>query len=173
MGWTQYRESKTRDEALAQCRRLCEWENDANAYRVLAEGITGHGDNMGYYAATECTDKATGEREVFCAVFLISLCPFGYKDMTDNMGPRIHAAPREVLEALEPLPARAPKDCTSCGGSGKLTGTQWRADAQGSDCYFCDGSGQVDRYDSARRWRKDAWARFGGEPQGQQLALAV
>lgn len=171
MGWTQYDRSMSRDEALLEMRSLHDWKaSDGTKYTVLQDGITGHGDCMGYYAAVRETDP-DGSTRTFCAVNLITLCPFGYKGMTEDDGPRISDPPRRVLEALEPLPARDPQPCRSCEGTGALHGERYNEAAQGRDCFSCKGTGEKDRFDHARAWRKKAWSRFGGEPHGQQLDL--
>lgn len=164
MGWTIYSESKTESEALAEMRRLNQWESGDIAYQVLADGITGNGDQRGYYAAVRRTDKATGAQLVFASVCMITLRPFGYKDMSEDMGPNIDNCPVYVLRALEPLPAPAPQQCRTCNGGGQFNGRQ---------CFSCDGAGESDRHTYARNWRKRAWARHGGEPQGVQMALAL
>ena len=162
MGTTVYNSSMTQAEALEEMRRLHTWTaENGKRYSVLADGITGSGDSRGYYAAVKIED---GERasEVIAAVCLITLAPFSRKEMSENMGPRIDRAPRAVLEALTPLPDRAPEPCTMCHGSGEFNSKQY---------FSCDGEGERDRHDCARRWRKDAWKHHGGEPQGKQLEL--
>lgn len=162
MGTTVYNRSLTEAEALEEMRRLHTWQAEGGPrYSVIADGIAGSGDSRGYYAAVKIEegDKAA---QVFAAVCLITLSPFSRKEMSENMGPRIARAPRAVLEALTPLPERDPKPCRMCHGSGEFNGR---------DCFSCDGEGEKDEHDCARRWRRDAWARHGGEPQGKQLSL--
>lgn len=176
MGWTQYRDSMTEDEAVAELRRLHGWADSERgiAYKIIEDGTApaGRGERA-YYAAVR--RHAPGEPSaVHCAVTLYTLHPFGYKDMDENMGPYVHAAPRRVLEALEPLPARDPVPCATCEGTGKLPDNgKWAAHAVGEDCMMCHGEGATDKWDSARAWRKAAWARYGGEPQGKQTELAL
>lgn len=172
MGYTQYDRSMTPAEALAECNSLCTWNNPGSRSRVLASGITGSGEGRGFYAAVETiSDKG---RKVWCAVLRIDLSPFGYKDMSEDMGPRIDNAPLHVLQALEPLPDPEPNPpaCRTCNGTGILSGEVWAEHAQGAPCHACDGTGfERDRHAYARQWRQRAWARHGGQPQGRQLEL--
>lgn len=163
MGWTVYNRSMTEQEALLEMRSLHDWQSgDGTSYRVLADGITGAGENRGYYAAVQVEEPGKPTR-VFAAVCLVTLCPFGRKEMSESMGPRIDNAPKYVLQALTPLPARDPKPCGTCHGTGKLK--------HHGNCYMCDGTGEYDRHDGAREWRQRAWKRHGGEPQGVQIAM--
>lgn len=176
MGWTEYRNPVS--DPQGELDRIFTWDNADGAGRVLASRINGR-DSQGrevYYAALEATDKAAGTTKVVAIITLFSRSPFGYKDMDESMGPYQTACPREILELLTPLPAPDPNPpaCATCEGTGKLHGPRWHEHAQGQDCHACNGTGrQRDRHASAREWRKAAWARFGGEPQGTQLALAV
>lgn len=99
MGWTIYDRSMTREEALAELRRLHDWtDGDGTRYKVLEDAIVGEG----YYAAVQVEEPSKPVR-TFCAVCLITLRPFGYKGMADSWGPNIDRAPRAVLEKLSPL----------------------------------------------------------------------
>lgn len=62
-----------------------------------------------WYAACEQIDKASGAREVFAVVCLVSYNPrskdghvFGYKDMTEHMGPCEANCPAAILDLLTP-----------------------------------------------------------------------
>ena len=58
------------------------------------------------YMAVECTDKATGKSFVLAAVILISNTRkhgFGYKDMTETMGPCECACPDRIMRLLSPV----------------------------------------------------------------------
>ena len=62
-----------------------------------------------YYAAVEHFRHATDEREVWAAVCLVKYNPrdsegyiFGYKDMTESMGPCEAECPESILELLTP-----------------------------------------------------------------------
>ena len=121
---------------------------------------------MGYYAAVEIREPGKPVRD-FCAVCLITLHPFGYKDMSESMGPYIWSAPLEVLQALSPLPSPPVvtewRDCRYCEGTGHMA-----APNQRHECIWCDGSGKQpvhdherDRHAGARKWRAEAWARHG------------
>ena len=58
------------------------------------------------YMAIESTDKTTGKSFVFAAVILISnsrIHGFGYKDMTETMGPCECACPDRIMRLLSPV----------------------------------------------------------------------
>lgn len=59
-----------------------------------------------FYAAVETRNTETGEREVWAAVFLLHFCRgrhnFGYKDMTESMGPCEAQCPQRILDLLTP-----------------------------------------------------------------------
>ena len=62
-----------------------------------------------YYAAVEHFRHATDEREVWAAVCLVKYNPrdsegyiFGYKDMTESMGPCEAECPESILDLLTP-----------------------------------------------------------------------
>lgn len=130
MGWTIYNQSERVADPQAECDRLCTWNNEDSAARVLASAIVG----STYYAAVEL-EKRDQAPFVFAAVFLIQRSPFGYKDMDETCGPNECSPPLRVLEKLTPL--------------------------------------QPGQGGYAIEWRRKAWARFGGEPQGQQVELAL
>jgi hypothetical protein len=62
-----------------------------------------------YYAAVEHVRHATNEREVWAAVCLVKYnprdregCIFGYKDMSESMGPCEAECPESILDLLTP-----------------------------------------------------------------------
>ena len=58
------------------------------------------------YMAIECTEKATGKSFVLAAIILISNTRkhgFGYKDMTETMGPCECACPDRIMRLLSPV----------------------------------------------------------------------
>ena len=62
-----------------------------------------------WYAACRQVDKATGEAEIFAIVCLVSYnrrakdgMIFGYKDMTEHMGPCEAQCPASILDLLSP-----------------------------------------------------------------------
>lgn len=80
------------------------WETETHINRVLDSAIVHRKE---YYAAVERITKETGAREVWCAVFLLNFVPsdsygFGYKDMTESMGPYVCQCPRRILDLLTP-----------------------------------------------------------------------
>ena len=65
-----------------------------------------------YYAAVEQLRVASGEREVWAAICLVRYNPrdpegyiFGYKDMTEQMGPYESDCPEMILDLLTPTDA--------------------------------------------------------------------
>ena len=80
----------------------CNYENDRIKSRCLA--ITLKLDVM--YAAVEHIHKEHGRREVWAAVFLIKYIAgddpynFGYKDMSEHMGPARYDCPEKILDLL-------------------------------------------------------------------------
>lgn len=100
MGWTF--QSKPRNVREELDRGLT-WENDSGKRRVLDSAIVGMRE---YYAAVEHT-KPDGTREVWAATYLLQFVPratdgltFGYKDMTEHMGPYIWRCPERILALL-------------------------------------------------------------------------
>ncbi len=105
--------------------------------KVLRSALVG---NSVYYAAVEQT-IATGEREVFALICLVRYNPrdregyiFGYKDMTEGMGPYECDCPVAILDLLTPtdrpyaLQWRARCRATAAGGA-KAAGSAPRAAA--------------------------------------------
>lgn len=167
MGWTEYGFGEVIDPKT-ECDRLCAWENEGSKNTVEASSMVG----STYYAAVKI-ERADEPTRVVGFVFLTHARPFAYKDMDEGMGPCEDRCPRFVLEKLTPLPARAPVECSTCNGTGKIPASPTiRESYHGTPCYMCDGEGSRDRHDHARAWRKRCWARFaGGEPQGFQMDL--
>ena len=100
MGWTFY--EKPRDVKTDLDRGLT-WENAEGKRRVLVSAIVAARE---YYAAVEHT-KPDGTREVWAATYLLQFvpkatdgCTFGYKDMTEHMGPYIWRCPVRILDLL-------------------------------------------------------------------------
>ena len=108
MGWTQY-VSKI-NNPKAELDRLCASE-DGTTQKVLKSALVNLSE---YYAAVQTIDRETGKRTVWAAAFLVTLNPFGYKSMSEDMGPRIHNCPESILQLLTP--------------TGSEYATQWRAD---------------------------------------------
>lgn len=100
MGWTFY--EKPRD-VKADLDRGLTWTNETGARRVLDSAIVNRAE---YYAAVEWI-KPDGSREVWAAVFLLKFhpkakdgCTFGYKDMSEEMGPYAWRCPVRILDLL-------------------------------------------------------------------------
>ena len=103
MGWLFYhrpRGGKMVDEFSKQF----DYDNDKASGKVIAcktyarKGIA--------YLAYEIKRKEAGERDVIGVVVLIKFVRdhynFGYKDMTEDMGPYFYACPQLILNLLTP-----------------------------------------------------------------------
>ena len=99
MGWT-FMERP--DNVKGYLGQKCNFENERIKSRCLA--MTLKLDVM--FAAVEQIDKESGRREVWAAVFLIKYIAgddpynFGYKDMTEHMGPYRYDCPEKILDLL-------------------------------------------------------------------------
>ncbi|WP_420991430.1 DUF6927 domain-containing protein [Cupriavidus sp. 30B13] len=109
MGWTETH--KPKGEPLADCfhrHGATRWSEDSPyRYRVLASALV-HAST--WYAAVERVEKTTGERIVFALIFLVRMYKakhpggynFGYKDMSEDMGPIEARCPERILDLLTP-----------------------------------------------------------------------
>lgn len=84
--------------------RAAESDTPFRALRVLRSACVG---NRTYYAAAERYDETGATQEVFAIVCLVRWSPrsksdehFGYKDMTEHMGPCEDDCPAGILELL-------------------------------------------------------------------------
>ena len=103
MGWT-YSYERPADPKGALDARLT-WSDARGRRRVLDSAIV---RLRVYYAAVEHI-APDGARQVWAAVFLVDFrrgadgLVFGYKDMTEHMGPVESACPERILRRLTPL----------------------------------------------------------------------
>lgn len=103
MGWSW--EHKSRGIKVTDLiRDNLTWESDTSKNTCLDVALV---RLRTAYAAVERIDKATGEREVWAAVFLLGYAPndyynFGYKDMSESMGPCEAECPERILKQLTP-----------------------------------------------------------------------
>lgn len=106
MGWTYT--NKPKGGNLTQFfidQGVLRWSNGCpNTYRVLDSAVV---KLHTYYAAIEQTNKESGEREVWAAIFLLDFkgdgsCNFGWKDMDETMGPCEAECPERILKLLTP-----------------------------------------------------------------------
>lgn len=105
MGWTYYHKDHGRT-AADEVRDHLTWESDISSYRALDVAVV---KLRTAYAAVEQITKATGERKVWAAVFLLGYAPndeynFGYKDMDESMGPCECDCPERILNLLTDPP---------------------------------------------------------------------
>jgi hypothetical protein len=100
MGWL-YRHDPI-DDPVAYLTDQFNYENEHRRSEVLAAARVG----STVYMAIRSTEKATGASFVFAAVILISNTRkngFGYKDMTESMGPCECACPKRIMRLLSPV----------------------------------------------------------------------
>jgi hypothetical protein len=114
------------------------FERDDETSKVLRSELVGE---KAYYAAVEYKCVKTGTHEVFALICLVAYDPrdregyiFGYKDMTEGMGPYESNCPVAILDLLTPtdrpdaLQWRARCRANAAGGA-KAAGTVRRAAA--------------------------------------------
>jgi hypothetical protein len=100
MGWTYMNKPRCVSEWFADS---LTWETEKTKNTCLKTAI----NFKEAYAAVETIDKATGERRVWAAAFMLNYTRdayynFGYKDMDESMGPGICNCPASVLDLLTP-----------------------------------------------------------------------
>jgi hypothetical protein len=108
MGWIIYSGREPVADPQAECDRIYTWSNVDGSGRVLESAVVGNT----WYGAVE-VEQPSGDynlqthqvenRRVIAGVCLIQRHPFGYKDMTETVGPREDRCPRSILEKLTPL----------------------------------------------------------------------
>lgn len=102
MGWTYM--PMPREGTTEWLKKELSWASDSGAVnRPLATAIV---ERKEAYAAVE-TMHADGRREVWAIIFLLDYKPrdrdgftFGYKDMTESMGPVVCRCPEKILDML-------------------------------------------------------------------------
>ncbi len=100
MGWL-YRHDPI-DDPVAHLTEKFNHESEHRIGQVLDAARVG----STVYMAIRTTEKVTGAPFVFAAVILISNTMkngFGYKDMTETMGPRECACPERIMRLLSPV----------------------------------------------------------------------
>lgn len=105
MGWTYkpakfYKNGKV--DRKAELDAEFTWSNESGSGEILKSTMVG----TTYYAAFKRT-RTNGESEVYAIVTLThidrnSWCNFGYKDMSEDMGPCEHGCPENILSLLSP-----------------------------------------------------------------------
>lgn len=100
MGWTTMAMPSEGARAYLDT-KVYSWGNDQQTYRVLDSALVGRE----YYAAVERIDVASGDRQVFAGVALVTISrrsgeEFGYKGMSEDMGPYYHGCPLRILDQL-------------------------------------------------------------------------
>ncbi len=101
MGWTTYHAHHYKKNYTVDRKAECDAIINSDRNEVLKSQMVG----SVYYAAVRCIE--TGE--IFAAVFLTSgkdrndpYFNFGYKDMTEDMGPAERKCPKAILDMLTP-----------------------------------------------------------------------
>ena len=100
MGWL-YHDDRI-DDPLAYLTDKYNYDCDTHALQTL-DGARVHNT---VYLAVRSTDKKTGRSFVFAAVILISNTKkhgFGYKDMSESMGPCECGCPDRIMRLLSPV----------------------------------------------------------------------
>lgn len=109
MGWTQT--SKTHNTIKEFFEQQVNYENEEFKQTILDAAQVGFTEA---YAAVERIIKSSGERTVFALAYMIQYTKgyydFGYKDMSEHMGPGICRCPERILKLLTPLPEPSGKD---------------------------------------------------------------
>ena len=106
MGWTEtyYYSKLTQKERRQELDKLFTWENASSAYSIERSAIVGNT----YYAAVRQENKETQAIDVWGVVCLMSErkdgCGYwyGYKDMSEDMGPYYYDCPVAILDLLTP-----------------------------------------------------------------------
>ena len=115
MGWTstdaRFYTADGKIDRKAECDNLYTWEDERRANKVLKSSMRG----SVYYAAVQTTDKSTGSKEVFAVVCLTSTrwdggFNFGYKGMTEDMGPCEDDCPKGILDLLTDTESKYAKE---------------------------------------------------------------
>lgn len=108
MGWLFTHRDKVRGEKLADwfvAKGALRWSGcEPWEYKVLDSATVRFNT---FYAAIERKNTETGERSVFAVIFLLRHVPkdeynFGYKDMSEDMGPCETECPERILKLLTP-----------------------------------------------------------------------
>jgi hypothetical protein len=101
MGWTYHEKPSNVTEWFKD---HLTWESDKRKNTCLATAIK----FKEAYAAVETINKETGQRYVWAAAFMLNYTReayynFGYKDMSEDMGPNISNCPASILDLLTPV----------------------------------------------------------------------
>ena len=106
MGWLYMKSLKGHSGPRQYLDAQFTWERSDRISKVLRSALVGM---RVYYAAVEHILPATGAREVWAAVCLVRYNPrdregyiFGYKDMSEAMGPYERDCPEPILDLLTP-----------------------------------------------------------------------
>ena len=104
MGWLYMRSLEGHATPKAYLDAQFTYDRDTGRSRVLASSLVGR---RTYYAAVEWIPTASGEREVWGLICLVRYNPrdreglvFGYKDMSESMGPCESECPGRILDLL-------------------------------------------------------------------------
>ncbi len=112
MGWTTtYKEKSVSAKEYIE-KKLLVWTSDTHTYKVLDGGVVKF---RTYYGAVEKTENVSGERSVFAVVILLNYYKdgyynFGYKDMSEDMGPCQSECPERILKLLTPTTSEYAND---------------------------------------------------------------
>lgn len=111
MGWTTTHKPANISAKEFIERELLVWTSPTHQYRVLDGGVKNF---RTYYGAVEKVELATGVRDVFAVIVLLSYSRdyynFGYKDMSEDMGPYQTDCPARILDLLTPTTSQYAND---------------------------------------------------------------
>lgn len=103
MGWTTTHKPANVSAKEYIERELLVWTSPTHSYRVLDGGVKNF---RTYYGAVEKVELKSGKRDVFAVIILLSYSKdyynFGYKDMSEDMGPYQADCPERILNLLTP-----------------------------------------------------------------------
>ncbi len=103
MGWTYTNKDKHVSASEYIEKHLLVWNRPGYKYTVLDGGVVKF---RTYYGAVEQLNLDTNERNVFAVVILLNYPKdyhnFGYKDMSEDMGPCQSECPERILKLLTP-----------------------------------------------------------------------
>lgn len=103
MGWTYTHKDKNVSPSEYIKNEILVWSNPDAQYTVLDGGVVKF---RTYYGAVERIDLKTNERRVFAVIILLNYAKdyhnFGYKDMSEDMGPCQAECPERILKLLTP-----------------------------------------------------------------------
>jgi hypothetical protein len=102
MGWTTTNKPSYISAKEYIEKNVLTWSSPTHTYRVLDGGVKNF---RTYYGAVEKVENSTGNRQVFAVIILLQYYRndyynFGYKDMSEDVGPYEAECPERILNLL-------------------------------------------------------------------------